>query len=357
MKSLTNAFQSVIPEAPGTSDWGAAARRRSRNRRVMLSGVAAIATVVVLAVEVVGVQQLQGSSGINASRADQAGMSSGSENGDETVTADDEASLIPTVCADVLSGALPTSSIPDEGLPQGATKAWWCGEPGGRLGPPEPLLQGVEQLVSAINELPKVPAEEVFCTLEYTLTWHVIIEYPDGERRAIQAEEHGCRFVGETRWQGNLFGEAQKLWQAQRDSGAVSYTAEPDLCATYPNASQEQQDRKAGYESILDVKRSQATRGAVCGVSVDSSADDPQVVQHWLTPESVAAIREAKGDGTEVDQAYHDGAPYVVLLTEFGDPTTVYLDNTGKLLLDSGAWEPTEAEAPDLVEALSKLRG
>lgn len=103
---------------------------------------------------------------------------------------------------------------------------WLCGEFGtlsvGPDGPAEPLIEGVDEVVAMLNGL-EVQSQDV-CTQEYTLAYHVVIDYPDGQR-VLRGELHGCQNISDdsTYWQGGaeVLTNLIARWQGAADGAAA----------------------------------------------------------------------------------------------------------------------------------------
>ncbi len=262
--------------------------------------------------------------------------------------------LVPTVCDEVQSGEIPVPDLPaDEDLPTGAARVWLCGdmwERFGGVGPIEPLTTDADRAVEALNTLP--PSEADVCTEMLGLTYHVVVDYPDGSRRVVAAETANCQFVGG--WGGReggaeLLDQLLGLWSAQRGDSPEPFTAGVDVCGDLASAP----TGTMGLNSIADVERASLYRGFVCGVP-EGAAPDADMEQRDLPGELVIAITQATA--TPVDQwAYPDGSPVVVMLNQYGDPVTYPVDDQGRLQLDDGVWTPEGDLADPWAETLDGL--
>ncbi|MHA6523989.1 hypothetical protein [Tessaracoccus sp. G1721] len=123
----------------------------------------------------------------------------------------------------------------DGNLPAGATSAWLCGDPNEGLtstgGPAEALTEGVDELVAAFNGLEPLP-QDVACTMEYRMTYVVVVDYSDGSKR-LTGELHGCRTVsdGERRLAGadGFLATILGMWEDQR-AGREAPAEVPEVC-------------------------------------------------------------------------------------------------------------------------------
>ncbi|MBB1514576.1 hypothetical protein H5398_01095 [Tessaracoccus sp. MC1679] len=123
----------------------------------------------------------------------------------------------------------------DGDLPDGAVSAWLCGDPNEGFtstgGPAEALTKGVDELVAAFNALEPLP-QDIACTMEYRMTYVVVVDYADGAKR-LSGELHGCRAVsdGERRLAGadGFLATVVRLWEDQR-AGLPAPTEAPEVC-------------------------------------------------------------------------------------------------------------------------------
>lgn len=123
----------------------------------------------------------------------------------------------------------------DGDLPDGALRAWLCGDPSEGFpatgGPLEPLTEGLDEVTAAFNALEPLPGD-VACTAEYRMTYVVVLDYPDGAQR-LRGELHGCKVVsdGERQFSGGegFLQTLVGLWERQR-SGVAAPTEAPEAC-------------------------------------------------------------------------------------------------------------------------------
>ncbi len=276
-----------------------------------------------------------------------------------TLGAEETGGLTSKVCADIQSGTVEPDFLDgNDTLPTGVERVWMCGDLNdpfdGPLGPREPLVTEPDRVIDAINALEPGPEGEVACTAMGGLTFYLAIDYSDGDRKVISAETVNCSFVGGGRiGGGKLLNELQPMWAAQRAStGPPAGLGDPQLCDTYTSP----QRMPGGYTSILNVAPSDAVSGAACGLSKDATDFDGDVLQRMLPTRVVSAIAKA---ATSTEPTYHysaPGLPYLVLLNEFGDPTTVGLLSDGDIQLADGPWTPDDETAALLMDTLQGLR-
>lgn len=277
-----------------------------------------------------------------------------------TLGSEDDGGLTSEVCADIQSGRVQPDILPaSDTLPTGAERVWLCGDLkdpfGGPLGPREPLVTDPDRVVDAINALEPGPEEEVACTAIGGLTYHLAVDYPDGSRRVISAETVNCSWVGG--WGGRVGGgellEAiEPMWFAQRADQGPPELGDPRLCDSFTSPT----NWEGGYESFLNVNPTDAVRGAVCGLAGDAVGFHGEVRQVWLPQELVDAIADAEPFVEAAPQLGPRGLPYLVLMNEFGDPTTVPMLSSDQLLLPSGVWKPGEDALDLLRKSIADLR-
>lgn len=228
---------------------------------------------------------------------------------------------------------VPTQTIPDDGLPLGASAVWLCGEAGlpydGRLGAREPLTTDVDGFVQKLNELPALP-EEIACTAEYSLTYIFVVEYPDGTAVPLQGELHGCRTVAGRAGGEEIWDEITTRWAAQRDAQGIAYTGTPDLCV---NSYRQREGIQNGLDSVWSTGGIDAVRGVICGLPADATSYETEVLQRDLPDDLVADLAAAFTTEPVQGPGWGDALlPYLVLLNPYGDPTTVYLQPDGQVV-------------------------
>lgn len=359
-EELRDALHASKPPSPDVTGWAAAGRGRARNRRVV---VGAVAVLLGLGIALPVVLQIPNGTGpmvlatpVSAEPTDPSPspvLSLPSERGE---------GLVPNVCADIQSGKVtPGTLAATEQLEPGAARVWLCGDLndpfGGAIGPIEPLTTDPDRVVEAINALPATTTD--FCTAIGGLTYHVAIDYPNGERRILPAETVNCEYVGG--WNGRTGGREllevlKGFWNDQRNV-TPSFTDEVNLCGTYPTG---YESGGGGINSFLPVERKSVVRGAVCGLAASSVDFTGATIQHDLPQELVDAIATA---GLPSKEAYNVplGLPYVVLVNEHGDPVTYAVDEKLAIVFQDEAvewspWQPQGDAAPLWRAALDGLR-
>jgi len=262
--------------------------------------------------------------------------------------------LVSQVCDDIQTGALAAEELPStENLPDGAARAWLCGdrwETFGGVGPIEPLTTDPDRVVDAVNALPSPDYEA--CTEMGGITYHVVLDYPHGDRRIVSAETVNCEWVGG--W-GNRAGGAQllqdllPLWAAQREAAPEPFVEEVDVCS----------DTAAlvGLNSLGTVERGSLYRGVVCGKPADA-ADGEDWIQRELPGDLVLAISQAQ-PVPDQSGVFTQGGAYLVLMNQFGDPVTYAVTQPAGESPQIRTWEWVWTPGADLmplwVETLAGL--
>lgn len=377
---VRDALQRVMPEMSVPDGFLAGARRRRAQKHRAIAGgaVAAVALVVApFALNLGG--GTHSMDAVPASAPDTAAAPAAEERATYEETPADEADegraadapavdpagggLIPAACTELREAVgyeVPTQTIPDDGLPLGASAVWLCGESGppygGALGAHEPLTTDVDGFVQVLNDLPRAPADMV-CTAEYVLSYLFVVEYPDGSRVPLEGGLHGCRTVGGREGADEVWNEITNRWAEQREAQDTAYTGDPDLCV---NSYREPDGIQNGLRSVFEVTSlggpdsvtggietttigGEAVRGVICGLPADATSYDDEVLQRPLPDDLVAGLAEQLA-GEPVDGPGWSGAllPYIVLLNRYGDPATLYLQPDGQVVSGWHQYELTE---------------
>lgn len=214
--NFSDAFKSIVPEAPSFDGWAEGARRKRRNRTRLVAGIAGAAAIAVMVPVALGL-------GSNAALIATPGESTSPSRQVVTPTPD-PATDAPGAAA-CWDGPGQVRRATSEGATDGAVVAWLCGDAGvpttslGVVGPLEPLVVGVDDLVNFIQAQPEMPVD-MACTAEYRLTYRIVLDYGDGSRHVVPGGLHGCGRIsdGETVRTGGqgLLDLALDLWRAQR---------------------------------------------------------------------------------------------------------------------------------------------
>lgn len=313
---LTDVLERIVPAGPEPTGWARTAVRRSRTRRA-IAPVAA--TALVLFGGAALVLNLSTPPRISVTPANPSGPAASWR--DACFTPDGR-----PVRADLEIGTAPTvapSGTPGN-LPDGATRAWLCGDnsPTGHpdetlmlAGPRDPLTVGVESLVAGWNALPA--ASDPSCRASGDFS-SVVVEYGDGQRRVLTLATGDCDVVsdgaGKRTGAASLLRTAVDLWTQQR--------------RTTPPGDVEGQ-RCMAQRSVLPVALADVSRGVSC---VRVGEMDKELPGALLDKVIRAVAAEAVTEG-----ASDLLSPItLVLWNRFGDPLTLQAD-------DDGTWHWTEA--------------
>lgn len=235
---FSKAFKQIVPDSPSPEGWANGALRKRRNRAGVVGGtvgVLAVALAIPVALNL-SASQLTA----NPEEAQDAGATS-EPNPAENVPEDSDGGSQPGT-GDLLGAAACFDEAgervqPSEGdaeLEPGAVRAWLCGDaspnnPYGTVGPLEALEQDVDQIVEFVEAQPELNLASISCTMEYSLAYLVVLEYPDGSLAHVTGETHGCEIVmaGETARSGGVefLDHLTRLWSAQRDALEAPDTA------------------------------------------------------------------------------------------------------------------------------------
>lgn len=346
MNDITRMLNAALPDDPDPSGWAAGARRRSAARR---TGRAAAVVALVAAVVV--------PLGYLASRGPDIAVPAGTPSGSpsapsvastQPVGPPTQAPVVPAgenpcaaIRAESREGALQFTPF-DGDLPDGALRAWLCGDPNQGYdtvgGPAEPLTEGVDQLVTAFNALEPLP-QDIACTQEYRLTYVVVVDYPDGSKR-LRGELHGCGVVsdGERLFSGGegFLDTLLGLWEQQR-AGRESPTEAPEVCPP--------------LSTLLAASPDDIVAGYVCATYYDEVR-----VQDELPGDLAARIAAAMGEGVggEAPWPWLAGGDAIVLADGWGSVITVEVLADGGFAVQNGwltepvAWAPSAELAAEL---------
>lgn len=222
---FSKAFKKIVPDSPSPDDWAAGALRKRRNRAGVVGG-----TVGVLAVALaIPVTLNLADSPLTADPEEPVAAEEqehSPEDSDGAAPPKGDGLLGAAACFDD-AGQRVQPEAGDAALEPGAVRAWLCGDaspdnPFGTVGPLEALEQDVDQVVEFVEAQPEVDLATMTCTMEYSLSYLVVLEYADGSRSHVTGETHGCQVVtaGETARSGGVefLDHLTGLWSSQRDS-------------------------------------------------------------------------------------------------------------------------------------------
>lgn len=209
----SEAFKSIVPDAPSADGWADGARRKRRNHRRVMTGVAGAA---VLALAVPFALTLQNQSLLVATPG---------ESNTASPIAPDPAQDAPGAAACWEAPGQPRTAT-DEGATEGAVRAWLCGDAGnpesfpGTVGPLEPLVEGVDDIIELV-QMWEAFDYEVDCTADGGSEYRIVFDYGDGSHRVMSGMLDGCDTIedGEQSLPGarDLYDRALELWSQQRE--------------------------------------------------------------------------------------------------------------------------------------------
>ena len=351
----SDAFKSIVPEAPSTDGWSDGARRKRRNRGRVVAGVAAaaaIALIVPLSLTIGSGATLVATPGRTESAFPRvAGPSP------------DPATDAPGAAACWEGPGRPRQATAD-GAADGAVRAWLCGDAGsseslpGAVGPLEPLVDGVDEIVSFIGAQQTLDASGVTaCTEEYALAYRVVLDYGDGTSRVVPGALHGCKTIedGATVRTGGqeLYDLALNLWSQQRervdppgDVVAVSQCRPPSRSVV--------PDLPPALRPMLPLTPDDAVTGSTC--AEDPAAEYEASGGSTLEPDLAALIGHSLTTDSE-EGLGEDHLPTWVTITgawgeaitmqQTGDDTFQWFDDHTPML-----WEPPAALLTELEQSL-----
>ncbi|MGV8845236.1 hypothetical protein [Tessaracoccus sp.] len=212
---FSDAFKSIVPEAPSSDSWVDGALRKRRNRTRLLAGVAggaAIAMILPLALALGGSNALIATPGETESPSPQVLA---------PVPVPGPHALGAAPCWDERGKARQVSAA---GARDGAVRAWLCGDPDmvpQTVGPLEPLIQDVDVIVSFIQEL-AVTSVNDGCNGDAGPSYRIVLDYAGGSQSVLSGETAGCGSIndGQSIRAGGveLLDVALQLWRTQRDA-------------------------------------------------------------------------------------------------------------------------------------------
>lgn len=323
-RPLADALHASVPTRPDTTGWAHSARMRAQRRR---AGVAAAAVFAVVGIATPVALQLNEPPSVVVATPE--------------APADVSTVLVPDICTDPLLDAEP---LVDDDLPDGATRVWLCGrsDTGSALelvGAPDPLVARADEAVEAFNALEK--SEGVLDCMPNPLDYRVVVEYPDGVRRAVRIA--GCGDLRDATAMFDVFradgagylSQLRELWAAERAETDYAFEG-ADVC-------------DASYASVLrPLPVDELTRVVVC--RADGLATDGA-----LTPEILAALGSSEPLGQEA--FLETTLPDAVLLTPSGDPISLMRIESGTYWWDEGTGRRMVRLDPELEARFVEIQG
>lgn len=343
MSDIHDLFHDNDTADPTTNGWAEEVRTRHRRNRV-LTGVAAGVLAVGLAIPV-GVTLVNRSGGTPVASPATQPPSVAPSDLEESAGPDPSDPVDPPMGASICqSGADEMAKRLAEASPQpvreGATTAWLCGD-GVYQGPLDPLTEGVDDAVRAFLSQPEAPQDRA-CTMEYTMTYTVVFEYPDSTIIPVTGELHGCRTTsdGATQREGGqeFLDTVKGLWTKQRASS--------DFINDTMTACAE------ARQPIIPVDLTQLVAAQVCTRKGEAWDTAGLGADEELARQIVDSVEQ---DVTEVGDTWEFRTPErrielvdrfggIFTLTELADGRYTFMDGKG----NDKAWKPS----PELAKAI-----
>ncbi|MDO5067530.1 MAG: hypothetical protein Q4D96_09655 [Propionibacteriaceae bacterium] len=348
---LTRDLNELIPELDASTvlDGAARKRRRARRRATVVAGtlVVALFTPVVLGLGTVMRSTPQPASSPTVDPDVSETLSSEyAEYTLEDETGHPAEELMPWECQHVMHPSVQPRRIPAEGLPDGATRVWLCGELGANgdrpwYGPRTPLTNAAE-VVAAVNALPAGSTAAEQCHGTSSRRYRMVLEYPDGSR-IIDAHTGHCDSVGGTRTGAKELLEQFKAWFTTARAQETATTPELPCVLSLWNA-QEQ-----SYP-LFPIFAPDVTRGVTCGRFMGGEARSVEP----LPDDILAALRDAPWQWQEDHgETWIDHRGHIVVGNQHGELLMIFRTPEGKL------WMPQHNFAftpdPDLAARLKEL--
>lgn len=314
---FTEAITTNLPEQPRTTSWGPQVRRRRRRQRAT-TGALALVAVAALAVPLA--LQL-GGRGVTVQATPSPTSSPTTQATDEPVNP------IPALLNPEGSGCRTSQGEPEERtaltggkLEPGVSKIWLCGrdEVGPdrlplltRIGPFEPLTEGVETAVARFNEFEWLDGAAIGCHSDGR-AFDVVFEYADGDKRVVSGYDSlgspGCSHFASADGVGGdapaYLAELEKLWKAQRET-TPGITDDFAVCP--------------GHDSLFTVDEAKLTRGYAC---VAGGSFSQRRIHDDLAATIIDGVAAAQPWGI---QPLISSDKRIVLLTTHGEPLVLYV--------------------------------
>ncbi|RMB62041.1 hypothetical protein [Tessaracoccus antarcticus] len=346
---LSDAFQRILPEQPSAGGWAGRARRRSQHRRRMV-GAAAVAVVVAFAIPM----------GLHLGAGPQVMTTPA-----PTATPQPEREGMPTPCQEAADKNFEGTDPVDGKLPEGATKLWLCGEAyprlpyGGQLafiGPQEALTVGVDEAVSAFNDLTWQEGAAIDCASSGEV-YHLLVEYPDQKTQTLEGNfaPDGCQHFrmssGIVEGADGYVATLQDLWEAQRES-TDPVQLDVTMCPGYTSLfSMDPADLGHGHGCVLQRKTTAGGAGATM------RSDD-------LPADLLTLVRDKVSSGGEPLSRFgaFSSDEQIVLLSPHNDPVTLSWGTWGRAAglmwnnPERRVWYPDAAQAQRLDDYFAQLR-
>lgn len=346
----SQSFKSIVPDAPSSTRWAEGARRKRRNRGAVMSGVAGVAA---LALAIPFALSLQTSPTLVTPPGESEAPVPGPE--------PDPATDAPGAAACWEGPGQPRMAT-DEGVTEGAVRAWLCGDAGipemfpGDVGPLEPLVQGVTDLVEFIREN-EVLRDDAECTADAGPDYRIVLDYDDGNRRVASGGLYGCGVIddGDRKLTGSpeLYGRALELWTKQRNTVVA-----PDLTSTFqcePPSRSVVPDLPPALRPMLPLSPEEAVSGFTC--FEDPEAEDHRGGAATLEAAVVAVVASSVSKDSREGLGEGHLPTHVTLTGAWGEALTLqrlpgdvfqWFDGDGVAML----WKPSSEVFSELAPAL-----
>lgn len=353
---LTRDLDALVPELDASTvlDGAARKRRRTRRRTAALAGALAIAVLTPVMMGLGSVmrsspQPASSHSGTSAPEPDARGMY------DISDLMEDQAfhpglELMTPECQEAMAAAVHPERVPLDGLPDGATRVWLCGEletDGIRqwIGPRTPLTGHAVDAVAAINALPAGSSEAEECYGADSRRYRMVVEYATS-RHVIDAHIGHCDSVGGTRSGAKELLKDLRGWFSVEREQATD-VPEPPGCAFLDPYHQGQ------TYPLFPIAASEITRGLACGRFNNGEAE----VADELSEEIVTALRDAPWHLSEDSQPLIDNRGLLVVENRHGEVLTVFRTPEGRLWIPQQGltWTPDPIIAERLKDLFAEL--
>lgn len=336
---FSHAFKDVVPEAPSPNAWADGARRRHRRRSQLVAGVVGVA-VVALAIPVT----------LNILRPDVTTMPAQAPTsqvpaGPPSVKLNPAPEGKPGAAACYDADGNPVQPVAGKGVQAGAVRAWLCGDDQ-QTGPLEPLVTGVDGIVEFVTKQQSLPADQA-CTMEYTLAYTVVLEYPDGSTVPVASERHGCRKIDDgavVRGGGEgLFQLVRGLWQQQRLAiGRPEEAFKP----TFPS--------DCVGNTLIKTDLGNVAGGAACLLAAGDFADPVLDFVELSARDAAIIAADIKANAAQGNDPSGGQGPKINLIDVWGSKLDVWTVNPGHYqYMDADGqmwfWTPT-AEVQQIID-------
>ncbi|MEO7588418.1 MAG: hypothetical protein ABIS84_10385 [Arachnia sp.] len=345
---ISNNLRRIVPDDLSPAGLVEGARRKRRQRRSMVGVVAALALVAIAVPVAVNLpRDIVAQPAATPSQTPDVRQTDGTG----------EAQALPGARACYNDDGTPISwsEIQTGPAEPGAVKAWFCGdyspETGtGFVGPIEPLTSGLDTLIVDVQAADVIDLTVTSCLADYNLSFNAVFEYPDGSRRIIGGDRHGCR----TTYDGGVaragadefYGALYNAWEKQRETEVGDWVV-PNICP--------------GPLSLIAMTPWDAVQGSLCGEGADG-ARSATYLSDALVTEVTESMRAALQPPEESTPQPQSSAPeqriWLTLSNKFTDYLTLVRHEDGLYRAYDGEglewfWKPSEDVSAKLDAALA----